>query len=389
MQDRKCLFLIANFPYTADISQPETWDFVQREFERDFPWLLADNYKIVLSGLGKRWRGMHSQRNITSHAGWKASGWMLLDAILAWVTHFFDALGASRQMLVISIAPTPESGLGIALAKLFRKEKIRLVVRVQGHTSSKTLYVHRSIWRFHILERIESFVLRQADLVVPMGKFTTELALNKGANPAKIVVLPFPVRWANCTRVEPITPEPCVLFVGRLEKEKGVHILLEAMKTVLQRMPSVRLFIAGDGSYRQALQAQAESLSLTESVSFFGWLNPKELQDLYRKAWVLVLPSILEEGLRKVLVEAGLMGRPVIGSDLGGIRDIIRHGYNGFLVPPGDAKALAEAILRVLQDIELASKMGLANTEVARAYLSTRDKALEQVRLAILKWVEG
>lgn len=389
MQDRKCLFLIANFPYTADISQPETWDFVQRKFERDFPWLLADNYKIVLSGLGKRWRGMHSQRNITSHAGWKASGWMLLDAILAWVTHFFDALGASRQMLVISIAPTPESGLGIALAKLFHKEKIRLVVRVQGHTASKALYVHRSIWRFRILDWIESFVLRQADLILPMGEFTRGLSLKKGANPERIVVLPFPMRWADRARTEPIAPEPRVLFVGRLEKEKGVHILLEAMKIVLQRMPSAQLLIAGNGSYRQVLEALTERLGLTESVSFLGWLGSEEIQRLYCKARVLVLPSIWGEGLGMVLVEAGLMGRPVIGSDLGGIRDIIRHGYNGFLVPPGDAKALAEAILRVLQDIELASKMGLANTEVARAYLSTRDKALEQVRLAILKWVES
>ncbi|GBD00049.1 Alpha-D-kanosaminyltransferase [bacterium HR17] len=389
MQGKKCLFLVANFPHTADISQPEVLDFVRRKFERDFPWLLVDDYKVVLSGLGKRWHGIRAQHNIISHAGWRASGWIPLDAVLAWLTHFLDAFKASRRALVISIASTPEAGLGIAIARLLYKGRVRLVVRVIGHTASKALYVHGLRWRFRILERIEAFVLRQADLVVPMGQFTTELALNKGADPAKIVVLPFPVRWADSARVEPLALEPYVLFVGRLEKEKGVHILLEAMKTVLQRVPSARLLIAGDGSYRRELEAQVECLGLTESALFFGWLGPEELQQLYRKARVLVLPSILEEGLGMVLVEAGLMGRPVIGSDLGGIRDIIQHGYNGFLVPPGDAKALAETILEILQDAELACRMGLANMEVARAYLRARDKALEQVRLAIMKWLES
>jgi glycosyltransferase involved in cell wall biosynthesis len=89
-----------------------------------------------------------------------------------------------------------------------------------------------------------------------------------------------------------------------------------------------------------------------------------------------------------VLVEAGLMGRPVIGSDLGGIRDIIQHGHNGLLVPPGNSKALAEAILTILTNRNLAQQMGLANLEIARKYLSQRDEALEQVHRAILDLVE-
>ncbi|MER3407670.1 MAG: hypothetical protein C4292_02465 [Nitrososphaera sp.] len=312
---------------------------------------------------------------------------MWLDAVLAWMAHFLDALKASQRGRVIGVAPTPEAGFGLVLACTIRKGRMRLIVRVQGHTASKVLFVHQSKWRFKLLQWIESFVLRRADLVIPMCTFTRELAIGYGVRPEKIVVLPFPVRWSDSATVTPLPPRPCVLFAGRLEKEKGVHILLEAMRIVQDQLPSAELLIAGDGSYGSHLKAMVEVLGLRDRVSFLGWLGPADLQFQYQKAWVLVLPSIWAEGLGMVLVEAGLMGRPVIGSDLGGIRDIIRHGYNGFLVPPGDAKGLAEAILTVLTNRDLAQQMGQANLQLAREYLDARGNALEDVRQAILKLV--
>ena len=387
MSEEKAVFLIANLPYTADIADEEVWRFVQRKADRDFPWLFAGGYWVTLSGVGRRWRGVRRRGQIVSHAQWAGTGWIPLDAVLAWFAHFLDAMMASRQGRVVAIAPTPEAGFGVALARSLYRDRVRLVVRVQGHTASKALLVRRSKLRFILLEQIESFVLQRADLVVPMGKFTEQLALRKGAKPDKTIILPFPVQWAGSASVVPFPPQPCVLFVGRLEKEKGVHVLLEAMCQVREMVPSVRLLIAGDGSYRRELEAKVDRLSLREHVSFLGWLEGADLQGAYKEAWVLALPSIWAEGLGMVLVEAGLMGRPVIGSDLGGIRDIIQHGYNGFLVPPGDSKALAEAILTILMNRDLAQRMGLANSEVARKYLNQRDEALERVRRAILTLV--
>ncbi len=386
MSEHPVTFLMANFPYSPDISDETAWDFVQKKFQRDFPWLLDSGYPIILSGVGKGWRGQRERGCVVSRAVFRGIGRIPLDALLAWMTHFLDALVASRSGRVIGIAPTPEAGFGLALVRsLARKEKVRLVVRVQGHTASKSLLVHRSRWRFRVLEWIESFVLRRADLVIPMGEFTCQLALEKGAHHNRIIVLPFPVHWLDSATITDLPPRPCVLFAGRLEKEKGVHILLEALKYVKEAVPSVRLLIAGDGSYRQHLEELVERLELSQHVSFLGWLAPEEIREAYRKAWVLVLPSIWAEGLGMVLVEAGLMGRPVIGSDLGGIRDIIRDGYNGYLVPPGDARALAEAMLRMLKDPLRAREMGRANWEVAHAYLAGRESALKQVREAILK----
>lgn len=113
-----------------------------------------------------------------------------------------------------------------------------------------------------MLDWIESFVLRRADLVLPMGKFTKELALQKGANPSNTIVLPFPVRWADSATVIDFPTEPAVLFAGRLEREKGVQVLFEALKYVKETVPQVRLFIAGEGSYRQRLESLADFLGL-------------------------------------------------------------------------------------------------------------------------------
>jgi glycosyltransferase involved in cell wall biosynthesis len=388
MPEEKVMFLIANFPYTADITDEEVWCFVQREVDRDFPWLLPNGYWVTLSGVGRGWRGVRKRGPVVSHARWPGTGWIPLDATLAWFAHFLDAVRASRQGRVVGIAPMPEAGLGVALARSLRSDKVRLVVRVQGHTASRALLVRRSKLRFMLLDRIESFVLQRADLVVPMGRFTKELAIRKGANPNKIIILPFPVRWADSASVAPFPSQPCVLFVGRLEKEKGVHVLLEAMCQVREAIPSVRLLVARDGSYRRELEVRADRLGLRSHVSFLGWIEAADLRVAYKEAWVLVLPSIWAEGLGMVLVEAGLMGRPVIGSDLGGIRDIIQHGHNGLLVPPGDSKALAEAILTILTNRNLAQQMGLANLETAQKYLSQRNEALEQVHCAILALVE-
>jgi glycosyltransferase involved in cell wall biosynthesis len=84
-----------------------------------------------------------------------------------------------------------------------------------------------------------------------------------------------------------------------------------------------------------------------------------------------------------VLVEAGLMGRPVIASKIGGITDVVYHGQNGLLVPPRDPEALAAAIAAVLQDREKARSMGLAGNRIAQEYLQDRDEALENARQAI------
>jgi len=376
-------FLVPNLFSAPDISDDRVWELVQRGMGPEFHWLLTEKHDVCFSGIGQGWSGWKRRDCVTSHAGFRATRSFPLNAILAWLTHFQDALRLAGKDVLIILAPTPLSGLGAALAKVFAGNRIRLVVRIRGHTASKSLYVKRSKWQFKLIESIEAFVACRANLILPLGKFTYDLAISYGVRPERMIVLPRVIPWAKRAEIKDLPGRPNLLFAGRLVEEKGVHILLRAMVIVRERVPNAHLLIAGDGSYRSTLEQIADSLGIRDSVSFLGWLQAEHLQNAYRNSWLLVLPSICEEGLGTVLVEAGLMGRPVVGSDLGGIRDIIRHGENGFLVPPGDPSALAHAILAILQDRDLASRMGFANARAVKEYLSAWEEAVEKVRDAI------
>jgi len=223
---------------------------------------------------------------------------------------------------------------------------------------------------------MEGFVLRSADLVVARGKFTHDLAVSQGVKPQSLFILPHYVRWINDAQVQPLPPRPTVLFVGRLEREKGVEVLLQAMAIVRKTLPDCHLLIAGDGSCRQSLEQLADSLGLRARESFLGWLEDESLQKAYKASWLLVLPSIVEDGFPTVLSEAGLMGRPVVGSNIGGIKDLIQHGENGLLVPPGNAPALARAVVILAKDPQLRARYSAAALTRVREF--TVDRMVEK-----------
>jgi glycosyltransferase involved in cell wall biosynthesis len=161
--------------------------------------------------------------------------------------------------------------------------------------------------------------------------------------------------------------------VGRLVERKGVTHLIEAVR---QLSSDVRpyLTVIGDGPERAALDAQIARDGLRDRVTIRGRVSEAELRGAYAVADVLVLPSILDargdtEGLGVVLLEAMSYGVPVIGSNLGGITDIVRDGETGLLVPPGDPVQLAATLRRLAGDRRLAARLGDAGRQhVATAF---------------------
>jgi len=135
-----------------------------------------------------------------------------------------------------------------------------------------------------------------------------------------------------------------LLFVGRLNQQKGLHHLLHAlaaMKTTAQ------LDVVGDGPDREALKALAERLGIASRVRWSGQLTQSQLAPLYQRATAVVLPSV-DEGLGLVAVEALLCETPVIAFDSGGLRDVIQHEKTGLLVKAGDREALARTLDELL-----------------------------------------
>ncbi|MEC0230287.1 1,4-alpha-glucan branching protein domain-containing protein [Paenibacillus alba] len=140
---------------------------------------------------------------------------------------------------------------------------------------------------------------------------------------------------------------PILVFLGRLVYEKGVHVLISAMRLVLKRIPQAKLVIAGSGPELEGLQQLAASLG--DRVSFVGFLEETDKNQLLHKAELCIFPSLYEPfGL--VALEAMASGTPVIVSDTGGLAEIVDHPINGCKVKPGDAPALAKVIVSLLQD---------------------------------------
>ncbi|WP_420441077.1 glycosyltransferase family 4 protein [Candidatus Palauibacter sp.] len=145
-----------------------------------------------------------------------------------------------------------------------------------------------------------------------------------------------------------------LLFVGRLVERKGVHILIRALARVRERVDAT-LTVIGDGPQAAPLVAEARRVGADAFVRFEGRVGEEALAEAYRTSDLFILPAVVDgkgdtEGLGVVLLEALEFGLPLIASDVGGIPDIVRHGETGLLVPPGDAGALARAIVRVIED---------------------------------------
>jgi glycosyltransferase involved in cell wall biosynthesis len=172
-----------------------------------------------------------------------------------------------------------------------------------------------------------------------------------------------------------IGDKPLVVTASRLIKRKSPGLLISTFARVLQVVPDAKLVIAGSGREEDNLSRQVESLNIKDSVFMVGGLAREKVAQLMAAADVFALPSKVESfGL--ALLEASAAGVPVVCSNAGGAAEVFQDGFNALLYPPGDDNAMAKAIIRLLQDKELAKKIS-ANA-VATAGKFTWEMAAER-----------
>ena len=148
-----------------------------------------------------------------------------------------------------------------------------------------------------------------------------------------------------------------ILFVGHLEKVKGVKYLIRAFSEIEKEFPDFKLVIIGQGSEKQKLELMANHLGVKDKVEFKGKLSLKETKDIMKDCYCLVLPS-LSEGLPRVLMEAMALEKPIIGSRVAGIPDLIKDNENGFLFEKSNLNELVKKLRVLLNNRDLAIKMG-------------------------------
>jgi len=154
-----------------------------------------------------------------------------------------------------------------------------------------------------------------------------------------------------------------ILCACQLFATKGVDYLLRAFQHVLVKVPSARLDIAGEGPEKESLEQLCISLKIQDSVRFYGKVPHKELTSFYSKASVVVVPSVVAEICPLVVLEGMASAKPIIGSRIGGIPELILEDETGLLFSPGDKDELGEKIVQLLLTPERAEKMGKLGRE--------------------------
>jgi glycosyltransferase involved in cell wall biosynthesis len=171
---------------------------------------------------------------------------------------------------------------------------------------------------------------------------------------------------------------PIIGSVGRLTEQKALHYLIEAVARLRPTYPRIRLVLVGDGPLRSTLEATASQLGCEATVAFLG--ERSDVPDLLPVFDVYAMSSRWE-GVGRALTEAMLCGRPVVATNVGGVRELVVEGQTGVVAPPRDAAALAAAIDRVVLDPDLARRLGAAGRARARALMSADGMVADLLRL--------
>jgi len=180
--------------------------------------------------------------------------------------------------------------------------------------------------------------------------------------PAERVVVIHPGVDSRAYRPDPATPRatrPTFLYLGRLKRYKGVELALRAIAAARQSRADITLDICGQGDDRPRLERLARELGLAAAVRFLGFVPEEEKRRLLRRAWAVVFPSP-KEGWGITNVEAAACGTPALASDSDGLRESVRDGVTGYLVPHGDSAALANRMLALANDPGLVERLGRA-----------------------------
>lgn len=275
----------------------------------------------------------------------------------------FRRLASQAPFDVVEVPEYQGWGLGVALST-----RAPLVVRLHSHS--------RLVRRLNAVPldgdtravcALEALSIRRGDLVLANSRALAEaMAADYGYPLARVGVLPLGIdtdrfqptrtRWLRA-HLGLEDDAPILLYVGRLERRKGVEVLVEAFARLRARHPKATLLLAGfstdtgpgHSSLLEYLKTRAGALGALDRIRFLGHVPYDELPHYYSGCDLFLAPSLYEP-FGMVYLEAMACGKTAVGCDAGGVSEIITHGQTGILVPPGDAVALAASLGNLLAD---------------------------------------
>ena len=219
-----------------------------------------------------------------------------------------------------------------------------------------------------LFKKLQQFAFNRADIITVNSQATQLEVLSRfPALKSKVHLIPMGVDTSHfkprvIKKPSQYSNSKIILFVGRLSDQKGVQYLIQALPDILQKEPTTKLLIIGEGPFKQQLENIAFELNVSSAIHFHGALSSEELAYYYNIADLFVLPALSTstgtEALGLSLLEAMSSGCPVIGTNIGGIPNIIDHKKTGLLVDQQDVLGLTQAALEILLHRAKAKQLG-------------------------------
>lgn len=287
-----------------------------------------DKYQI-------KWIETHIDRNLFFRLAYFIGSWIQFFFLLP----FYDLV----HIYVATFSSLFRKSFYMALAKLYGKKTITHL-----HCFPEALYERKNRKLYH-------WLFKSSDLILVLSKsweFYMEDALGIKDN---IRVLYNPIISKPLKDGLSVKKENWVLFAATVIKPKGYHDLIRAFQPVVLKHPDWKLVLAGNGEIEEGKQL-AESLDISSSVIFRGWVSGKEKDELFRASSIFCLPSYAE-GFPMSVLDAWGYGLPVICTSVGGIPDVTEDGNNVLLFSPGDVAKLSDQLDRLISDEVLREKI--------------------------------
>lgn len=236
---------------------------------------------------------------------------------------------------------------------------------------------------------LERFISSHANLLIAPSKMVRDILVEREkVSSEKVVTIPYGQTWERFSAVTPeivakkraeleMNDSIALVCISRLFHRKGHIYLFEALAPLLQKGFKLKLYLVGTGDYQNVLEELAEKLGIRSAIEFLGWRS--DALEIMASADIIVHPS-LEDALSSALIEALMLGKPIVASDISGARDTLADGKFGEIVPPENSEAFRIALEGVLNDIVAAQKRASGGRQHLLNYMDAKRVADEYLK---------
>jgi len=260
-----------------------------------------------------------------------------------WIHFYAHRIISRHQLNRLNIHAGPGGVLCV------RRLPVPVIVTCHHTYRQQVSHIRSQFWKVIFLP-FEKRTYQLADSIVAVSEATKNALVKQYGIPENNVsVIHNAVDTSRFRPLEIQKNRHSLLYVGRIDKRKGIEFLIRSMPFIRAQIPDVQLLVGGKGSHLDKMKTLVGRLHLEQTVTFLGFVPDDQLNELYNRAQCVVVPSIFE-GFGITVIEALAAGTRVVGTDVDGIREILQSGEYGTLVPYGNHQALANAVIAELND---------------------------------------